>query len=194
MILDKQIISSSAQAEQFTREILPQVSRTFDLAIKFLPNKLSRPVGLAYLLCRVADTFEDSAILAPSVRKQMLSKYSDLLANPGCYDRALLNELSDSFGHSGNMAGQFAQTSSPPDHLPSLKLVANLDLVLAAADTMPDTFRSHIFPRVQEMADGMARYTTLASGNDQEINFLQDENDWDNYCYFVAGTVGQYAD
>ena len=190
MISDKQIIGLSVQAEKFTREILPQVSRTFDLAIKFLPNKLSRPVGLAYLLCRVADTFEDSAILAPAVRQQMLGKYSNLLVNPGSYDKTLLSELRESFNSGGNLFDQFAHTSSYPDHLPSLKLVANLDLVLAAVDALPDTFRSHIFPRVREMADGMARYTTLASGNDQEINFLQDENDWDNYCYFVAGTVG----
>jgi len=190
MVSDKKIIGASGQAEQFTREILPQVSRTFDLAIKFLPTKLSRPVGLAYLLCRIADTFEDSAVMAPSVRREMLYNYSDLLKNPGHYDKALMTQLQKSFDSYGNLISGATETSSFPDHLPSLKLVANTDLVLTAADAMPDTFRSHIFPRVREMSEGMARYTTLASGTNSEINFLKDENDWDNYCYIVAGTVG----
>jgi farnesyl-diphosphate farnesyltransferase len=190
MASDKKIISTSGQAEQFTREILPQVSRTFDLAIKFLPYRLSRPVGLAYLLCRIADTFEDSVVMTPSVRREMLYKYSELLKTPGQYDKALMEELCQSFSGHDSLISETADTSSFPDHLPSLKLVANTDLVLAAADALPDTFGSHIFPRVREMAEGMARYTALASGTDAEINFLEDENDWDNYCYFVAGTVG----
>ena len=40
------------------------------------------------------------------------------------------------------------------------------------------------------MAMGMADYTLLASGSDSRISFLDDESDWDRYCYYVAGTVG----
>jgi len=189
-VAGKKIINPSVKAEQFTREILPQVSRTFDLAIRFLPSKLSRPVGLAYLLCRIADTFEDSAVMKPSVRREMLNKYSNLLDSPGAYDLSLMSELQDSFDLISGEDNISASTSSFPDHRPSLKLVKNIDLVLTVADSMPDTFRSHIFPRVREMSEGMARYTTLASGTDSDINFLKDENDWDNYCYIVAGTVG----
>ncbi|MCP4582620.1 MAG: squalene/phytoene synthase family protein [candidate division Zixibacteria bacterium] len=189
MIAD-QTNNKSRQAELFTKEILPQVSRTFDLAIKFLPEKLGRPVGLAYLLCRIADTFEDSAVMDPLSRQEMLHKYSDLLKVPGSYDLSLMSELQDSFDIKGVSPDSQAETSSFPDHLPSVRLVENMDLVLTAADSMPIDFRNHIYPRVQEMSEGMARYTTLASGKQSEIHFLKDEADWDNYCYFVAGTVG----
>jgi len=175
-------------AEQFTREMLPQVSRTFNLAIKFLPENLGRPVGLAYLLCRIADTFEDSAVLSPMERQEMLGKYSKLLERDGHYDKALLGEIQNAFRD--KQANVESNTSSFPDHIPSVSLVENLDQVLLAVESMPASFRNHIFPRVQEMSTGMAKYTTLASGDQANVKFLDDESDWDNYCYYVAGTVG----
>jgi farnesyl-diphosphate farnesyltransferase len=179
------------QARAFTREILPQVSRTFDLAIRFLPRNLGNPVGLAYLLCRIADTFEDSAVLGHNQRQLMLQKYAELLDSPGNYNSALINEIKGAFepGTQG-ISFEKAKTSSFPDHLPSLELVRNIDKVLIAVDAVPGDFRRHIFPRVQEMSLGMARYTTLASGDHDKVNYLDDEADWDNYCYYVAGTVG----
>ena len=184
--------SDPEKAMAYAREILPQVSRTFDLAIRFLPGQLGKPVGLAYLLCRIADTFEDSAILEPTKRQVMLHKYAELLCRPGHYNDKLLGELKSAFADNYQSAniGKAAATSSFPDHLPSLNLVENLDLVLAASETMPPEFRKHIFPRVQEMAVGMAKYTTLPSGEQSQVNFLEDEADWDNYCYYAAGTVG----
>lgn len=181
-----QVNTEAAQA--FTQEILPQVSRTFNLAIRFLPSRLGQPVGLAYLLCRIADTFEDSAVLHRGQRSDYLNKYAELLDSPGKYNPALLNEIKNAFNVYEMSAS--SKTSSFPDHLPSVRLVENLDLVLAAADSMPSSFRNHIFPRVQEMSMGMAQYTTLASGTLSDVKFLDDENDWDNYCYYVAGTVG----
>ena len=183
------------KAEQFTREMLPQVSRTFNLAIKFLPKNLGRPVGLAYLLCRIADTFEDSAALNPSQRQDMLLKYSSLLNYNNNYDNELLYELENVFANnrqpeSSPFDNNTASVNQNIDHLPSIKLVENMHLVLAAVDTLPSNYKRHIFQRVKEMAGGMANYTTLASSNDSDISFLKDESDWDMYCYYVAGTVG----
>ena len=45
-------------AERWAGEILPSVSRTFALSIRFLPGTLGRAVTTAYLLCRIADTIE----------------------------------------------------------------------------------------------------------------------------------------
>ena len=49
----------SHDADRFCREMLPSVSRTFALSIRFLPGNLGRTVGVAYLICRIADTVED---------------------------------------------------------------------------------------------------------------------------------------
>ena len=178
---------SNKQTEQFCRKILPRVSRTFDLAIRFLPKRLGQPVGLAYLLCRIADTYEDSAILNPLQRKDMLLKYASLLENNAGYDKSLIDELENAF------TGRYTAGDSEfncTDDLPSLKLVENISRVLTAVDMLPPDFKCHIFPRVQEMALGMANYTTMASGKQSDICFLKDEDDWNRYCYYVAGTVG----
>jgi farnesyl-diphosphate farnesyltransferase len=184
------------QAEKFTQEILPQVSRTFDLAIRFLPKNLGRPVGLAYLLCRVADTFEDSPLLEPWQRKELLLKYAELLNDYDTCDNKLIKELEMSFcGSLPKIAvpGEEGVADEAPvmiESLPSLRLVENLNLVFESVDMLPANFKYHIFSRVREMALGMANYTTLASGRQSDVSFLRDEADWDKYCYYVAGTVG----
>ena len=47
----------------YQASILPGVSRTFALTIPVLPERLSKVVTNAYLLCRIADTIEDDAAL-----------------------------------------------------------------------------------------------------------------------------------
>ncbi len=181
------LISDSrlVQARRFAGEILPQVSRTFDLAIKFLPRKLSRPVGLAYLLCRIADSFEDSTQLPPEIRSSLLEKYSRLLKVSGDYDQELLAELQNAFASTGHETAA-AQSDNPAN----LRLVKNLDKVLVVVDSLPPEFKKRIYPRVQEMATGMAQYTLMVSARPSQVSFLKDEEDWDRYCYYVAGTVG----
>ena len=184
--------SNLDEALKFSKEILPSVSRTFDLAIRFLPTRLGRPVGLAYLLCRIADTFEDSDILTASQRRDSLLKYSRLFDNPDDYDKALIDELTSTFIDTSPTNDGLIQT---PDIDPNHILVQNLNQVLLAVDSLPSSFKHHIFPRVQEMSFGMADYTLLAAepsteSPNQQINFLKDEADWDRYCYYVAGTVG----
>jgi len=167
------------KAELFTLQMLPQVSRTFSLAIRFLPKNLGRPVGLAYLFCRIADTFEDSEVLPVSQRQDMLYKFADLLKTG---ESKYINELKSAF--------QGKTIDGSADHKPSIKLVENLDQVLTAADSLSAISREHIYFRVQEMSLGMAEYTAIPSGSQNDVSFLKDESDWDRYCYYVAGTVG----
>ena len=177
-------LDMTLEPQRFARMILPEVSRTFDLAIKFLPRRLGEPVGLAYLLCRIADTFEDSATLAPERRRHLLEQYRQLLSSTADFDRSRLAELKTAFAVDIDPA-----PGGSPDHAASVRLVENIDLIMKASESLAPQFRRRIFPRVQEMAMGMADYTVLADGN-SNISFLNDESDWDRYCYYVAGTVG----
>ena len=54
------------EAARFSVGILPEVSRTFAISIRFLPGTLGAAVNVAYLLCRIADTIEDDNQVAPS--------------------------------------------------------------------------------------------------------------------------------
>ena len=63
-------------------ELLIKTSRTFALSIPMLPEPTRREVTIAYLLFRIADTFEDSASWPRSKRIEALRDFSDLLARP----------------------------------------------------------------------------------------------------------------
>src|SRR3954471_9371218 len=68
------------RATDFSREILPAVSRTFALSIRLLPGDLGAAVRDAYLLCRIADTIEDAPTMPAGEKADLLT----LLAT--CFD------------------------------------------------------------------------------------------------------------
>src|SRR3954447_20115044 len=45
--------------EQFVWEILPHAARTFSACIALLPSRSAMPAAVAYLYCRMLDTYED---------------------------------------------------------------------------------------------------------------------------------------
>ena len=47
------------EVDRFLQDVLKRVSRSFYLSLRVLPKKMRKPVGLAYLLARVADTIAD---------------------------------------------------------------------------------------------------------------------------------------
>ena len=49
--------------DKFLQDQLVKTSRTFALAIPLLPQPTARQVTVAYLLFRIADTFEDASVL-----------------------------------------------------------------------------------------------------------------------------------
>src|SRR5580700_1817276 len=59
--------------------LLLRTSRTFALAIPQLPDPLRREVGVAYLLFRVADTFEDATRWPRADRLAALADFERLL-------------------------------------------------------------------------------------------------------------------
>jgi farnesyl-diphosphate farnesyltransferase len=62
--------------------LLEKSSRTFALSIPLLPPPTRREVSIAYLLFRIADTFEDATRWEPGRRIAALSELVDLLRRP----------------------------------------------------------------------------------------------------------------
>ena len=62
--------------EHFFWRILPHAARTFSLVIVFLPPRMRRALALAYLYCRMLDTYED---LLPTVqeKEEALQRFMD---------------------------------------------------------------------------------------------------------------------
>jgi farnesyl-diphosphate farnesyltransferase len=59
--------------------LLQKTSRTFALAIPLLPEPTRNQVGIAYLLFRIADTFEDAVLWSRERRLAALDQFVELL-------------------------------------------------------------------------------------------------------------------
>lgn len=152
------------------------VSRSFALTIPLMPTPLKDYISLAYLICRIVDTVEDDAS-APTVDKiTWLSDFSFLAGDEfeqhdvllGLRERAL--ELTR--GGSG-------------EH--DVALLSDLELVINLLLTFPEEVKSVICHGVAILGHGMAS-SLRKSLEAAQIEILDDV---DNYCYFVAGVVGE---
>lgn len=162
---------SGNEAENYQNEILLGVSRTFALTIPQLPDPLRRVVTNAYLLCRIADTIEDESALTVE-QKQF---FHDLFV------RVVGGEAA---------ATDFAAKLTPlltGSTLDTEKdLVSNTAAVIRVTQGFNTNQRAALVRCVTIMCEGMPRYERKAS-----VDGLADLRELDQYCYFVAGVVGE---
>jgi farnesyl-diphosphate farnesyltransferase len=183
----------------FCKRMLPKVSRTFAMAIRVLPSDLSRPVLLAYLLCRIADTIEDDTSIPAGRRIAALSDYAEAvksLCRCGNTERgrALARMLNDLAADSGFKARD-RETGQ------SWELAAGCERIFHCIDRLPWEQRKLISECVQEMATGMAGFIERESAAIDPaapivcrplIGSLEDEDELVRYADCVAGTVGRF--
>ena len=156
---------------EYQERILPGVSRTFALTIPQLPEDLRIAVTNAYLLCRIADTIEDDPALPPVETLQFLDVFKELVGS--CGDATpLVRELNL------RLSEQTLQTERD--------LVANMQQVLNVTASLNPTQRAAIHRCVDLMCFGMPHFQSTAS-----LRGLPRMTDMDDYCYYVAGVVGE---
>jgi farnesyl-diphosphate farnesyltransferase len=155
-------------AEAFGKQILPDVSRTFAISIRFLPGDLGRAVLTAYLLCRIADTIEDDNATPPTERAELLEEFLRTLVD---------RDAADAFpAKSAHLKGDAAH----------LALMARTDLVLVTFRTLPQRTQERVAHWVREMGLGMAKFVRTYPRGIR----IQTLAEYKEYCYYVAGTVG----
>src|SRR4051794_34968244 len=149
-------------------DLLVKTSRTFALAIPLLPEPTRRQVGLAYLLFRIADTFEDAELWPRERKLEALERFAALLAD-------------------GTTAADVARETerwlaSPPcAHAGYLELLGRAPQVLAAFHQLGPAPRRLIGEHTRRTAEGMARFVASA-GADGAVE-LHDLTDLQKYCY-----------
>jgi farnesyl-diphosphate farnesyltransferase len=158
----------SQQANDFCREILPAVSRTFALSIRLLPGDLGNAVCSAYLICRIADTIEDEPRTSANEKAALFDSLRACFSGP---DAAL------------DFTTRAASITGDPAHV---RLVGNSDLVFEAFRELPGRSRAAVEHWVGEMIAGMRKFS-LAYPRGVRIQSL---DEYKEYCYYVAGTVG----
>ncbi len=156
------------QSNEFCREILPAVSRTFALSIRLLPGDLGAAVRCAYLICRIADTVEDE----PQLPAEHKAKLLDSLA--ACFDSAAAVD-------------EFVQRSATVGGEPAhVRLLRNSDLVFVSYRQLPSATQVHVKRWVTEMIVGMRKFVLVYPRGIR----IQSLEEYKEYCYYVAGTVG----
>jgi farnesyl-diphosphate farnesyltransferase len=155
--------------------LLDRSSRTFALSIPLLPSPTRREVSVAYLLFRIADTFEDATRWEPARRIRALAEFCALLKNPSlpAVDAAAQRWVAD----------------PPCDHEGYLELLAEAPDVFDDFLDLSPAAIAEIRDRVIASAEGMAGFVARSSP-EGELR-LAHVADLRAYCYVVAGIVGE---
>lgn len=162
--------------------LLTRTSRTFALSIPRLPSPTREAVTLAYLLFRIADTFEDAAAWPRAARIEALDEFVTLLRDPGLVRDGIPP------GRSGELCPRWV-AARPVDHEGYLELLAETPAVLSQLAGLSLTSRGAVLEHTVRTAEGMkgfVRESTEAGGL-----ALHDIEALRGYCYVVAGIVGE---
>jgi farnesyl-diphosphate farnesyltransferase len=157
--------------EVYQDRILPHVSRTFALTIPQLPPALRTPVTNAYLLCRIADTIEDEPALSAGATLRLLQRFVAVVDG-----RELPGALA------AEVAPQLSEQTLPAER----ELILNMERVVRVTAQFAEAQRAPIQRCIQIMCGGMHQFQHTAS-----LRGVPRSSDMDDYCYYVAGVVGQ---
>ena len=164
-------MDASIADEDYQDRILPHVSRTFALTIPQLPPALRTPVTNAYLLCRIADTIEDE--VDPAVAATLVLQQRFVSVVCGREDADLLVR---------DVVPQLSARTLPAER----DLVQNMKRVVGITAGFEEPQRVAIQRCLDIMCHGMHKFQLTAS-----LRGLPRSTDLDDYCYYVAGVVGQ---
>jgi len=174
------LATDSCQAPwDFAAESLQRVSRTFALNIQVLPkNRLRRPVLLAYLFCRMADTVEDSTTLGALEKQRLLELFSDIFTPHSDWKNSA-KAFVDS------LPAKWKQSEDDEEFL-----CVHCSWMIELYEKFPNKVKTPISQCVREMCEGMASFALRQESSQGTWLTIESEADLDRYCYFVAGVVG----
>jgi farnesyl-diphosphate farnesyltransferase len=164
-------MDSVTSDEVYQDRILPHVSRTFALTIPQLPAALRTAVTSAYLLCRIADTIEDEPALSAAETLAFLQGFRAAVS--GSAEPALLAR---------DLERRLSERTLPEER----DLVSNMERVIRMTRALDEAPRAAIQRCVDLMCYGMPHFQRNAS-----VRGLARSSDLDDYCYYVAGVVGE---
>ena len=157
--------------------LLKSVSRAFYLSMRALPRGMREPVSVAYLLARAADTIADTVSMPVERRLAHLGVFRDILAGARGMDAA---ELAAALSDLQATDGERELLDALPD-------------VFALLNGMPAADAELIRSVVDTLTSGMLfDLTTFGAEESEEIIALRTADDLDEYCYLVAGCVGEF--
>ncbi len=158
--------------------VLRKVSRSFYLTMRILPPPLKKPIGIAYLLARTADTISDTPVIVPSKRMRYLLALRAQVNqdNSPCPIEEIVRALS----HTQDNPSEQSLIKSLPD-------------VLHAFMALPVNDRSRVQNVVNTLIQGMEiDLHYFPNENESRVRAFQNQQQLDDYIYKVAGCVGKF--
>jgi len=161
-------------------DLLLRTSRTFALSIPRLPEPTRSEVRVAYLLFRIADTFDDAA---PWPRERRLQALEDLC---GLLEE---DEASGLAAAARRCADSWTAGDPPSAHEGYLDLLAATPEVMGAFTSLRAPARRQVAVHTARTARGMEEFVRRHDALGRLR--LGDLDDLQGYCYVVAGIVGE---
>jgi len=143
---------------------LQMTSRSFASVIQELNHELLVPVALFYLILRGLDTIEDDMTIDIAEKEPLLRGFDQILEKDG-------------WTYNGNGPAEKDR-----------ELLVHFDVVIAEFKKIKPEYQTIIKDITTRMGNGMADYSKNA---DHNIHGVQTIKDYELYCHYVAGLVGE---
>ena len=170
------MVASAADVAELD-DLLERTSRTFALTIPLLGEPLRRQVTIAYLLFRIADTLEDADLLGRDARLALLERFGELLAVRDPHHSTIAIFVAEC---------ATARPTANPDYAELLhETAAVFDALHDVGRAPADAIRTHLGKTVARMSAFVKR------ADEKGSLALRDLTDLKDYCYAVAGIVGE---
>jgi farnesyl-diphosphate farnesyltransferase len=173
-LVERSVTGVTQPATTHYAKLLEATSRTFALCIPLLPEPARFQVTIAYLLFRIADTFEDASDWPVAERIAALDDFCALLRKP---EAAFAQRLAAEW-----------HAKRPSSHVGYLELMAEVPRVLEAFLSLSPEAIEVVRTHVIRSAMGMSKYVAMTAEGTLQ---LTDRQDLREYCYTVAGIVGE---
>ena len=157
--------------DPFVSNHLQGVSRTYAIVVPMLPAPLDEAVGIAYLLMRIVDTLEDAQQLTPEARAVQFGRLEAALAGDVAAGQTLAEPIGD--------------LTSEQDLMREAPEVFRRVLALEPA------YRDAICTCARAMSRGVGELSRRSVARQAPYPAIHDESELREYCYYVAGTVGE---
>ncbi len=143
---------------------LEKTSRSFSAVILELHPELLNPVALFYLILRGLDTIEDDMTIAIEEKEQLLRNFHNTIEQKG-------------WTYNGN---------GPEER--DRELLVHFDVVTEEFSRIKPAYKTIIKDITRRMGAGMADSAKNAEHNANGVDTIKD---YDLYCHYVAGLVGE---
>lgn len=163
-----------------SKGLLRSVSRSFYLSMKVLPREMREPVSLGYLLARASDTIADTASVSQELRLELLDAFCQQLAGKEKGRAGFLDRLKKDFAPHQRHTGEKRLLEQLPDCLEWLR--------------QTDRANQHLVTKVLgHITKGQVWDVERFGACDQQHpGFVETAEDFEQYTYWVAGSVGEF--